>query len=175
MNKKYFIQLANYTIWADQKVIGWLNQISDEQWKQVITSSFSSIEQTSIHIVSAEKIWLDFWINTPDPVYLSAWFSGSKNDLMENWKKTSAGWKNFIENYPEENYRRQITFRYPRGGDGQMEFWQTFSHIVNHSTYHRGQLVTLLRQAGFKDFSSIDLATYYFLHERNLDNAVIIP
>jgi uncharacterized damage-inducible protein DinB len=167
MNRKYFIALADYTIWADGIAIEWLNQISDEQWNKVIVSSFGSIEQTAIHIASAEKIWIDFWENAPDPVYLSAEFKGRKNDLIEIWKKASAGLKSFIESYPEESYQDQITFKYPKGGVGEMEFWQTFSHIINHSTYHRGQLVTLLRQVGFTKFSSIDLATYYRIHQNS--------
>ncbi|WP_223233283.1 DinB family protein [Chitinophaga sp. CF418] len=32
---------------------------------------------------------------------------------------------------------------------------------MNHSTYHRGQLVNMLRQVGFTQLSSTDLATYY--------------
>lgn len=161
MNKKYFIELADYNNWADNTAMEWLNQITDEQWNQIITSSFSSVKQTAIHIASAEKIWIDFWKDLPDPVYLSGEFNGTKTDLIEIWKKASTGLKSFVETNPEENYRQQITFRYPRGGHGAMEFWQTFSHIINHSTYHRGQLVTLLRQAGFTKLSSIDLATYY--------------
>ena len=100
----------------------------------------------------------------PDPVYLSAEFKGTKNDLTEIWKKASTGLKDFVDEYPEENYLQEVTFIYPRGGGGEMEFWQTFSHIINHSTYHRGQLVTLLRQVGFTELYSIDLATYYRLH-----------
>jgi hypothetical protein len=48
-----------------------------------------------------------------------------------------------------------VRFIYPNGDTGQMPYYQTFAHIVNHSTYHRGQLVTLLRQAGYDQFSSI--------------------
>ena len=166
MNKNYFTGLADYTLWADNRAMEWLDQINEEQWNQAITSSFSSIKQTAIHIASAEKIWIDFWKNSPHPVYLSAEFKGTKDELIEIWKKASAGLKNFVENHPEENYSQQITFIYPRGGEGQMEFWQTFSHIVNHSTYHRGQLVTLLRQAGFTNLSSIDLATYYRVSQK---------
>lgn len=161
MNKKYFIALADYNSWANNMAIEWLYQINDEQWNLVITSSFSSIKQTSIHIASAEKIWLDFWNKVPDPVYLSVAFNGSKNDLIDIWKQASAGLKNFVEKYPEENFLQPITFSYPKGGEGSMEFWQTFSHLINHSTYHRGQLVTLLRQAGLTNLSSIDLATFY--------------
>jgi len=165
MNTKYFTALAQYNLWADDIVIEWLTQINDDQWNKVSTSSFSSIKQTAIHIVSAEKIWVDFWTKVPNPIYLSAEFNGTKNDLIEIWRKSSAGLKIFIEKFPEENYMQKVTFSYPRGGEGGMEFWQTFSHIINHSTYHRGQLVTLLRQADFTKLSSIDLATYYIKNQ----------
>jgi len=165
-DKNYFSTLASYNSWANNIAIEWLNQINDRQWEQVIVSSFSSIKQTAIHIASAEKIWLDFWNNIPYPVFLSTEFNGSKNDLIAIWKSSSAGLKNFIESYPEENYLQQVTFRYPRGGEGSMEFWQTFSHLINHCTYHRGQLVTLLRQVGFTQLSSTDLATYYRITQK---------
>jgi uncharacterized damage-inducible protein DinB len=166
MNKQYFTALADYNSWANNKAIEWLYQIDDDRWNLVITSSFSSIKQTAIHIASAEKIWIDFWKNVPDPVYLSVAFKGSKHDLIDIWKLASAGVKDFIEKYREDDYLQPVTFSYPNGATGQMEFWQTFAHLINHSTYHRGQLVTLLRQAGFSNFSSIDLATYYRLHQR---------
>lgn len=161
MNKEYFKGLADYNIWADNIAMEWLNLISDEQWNQSIISSFSSIRQTAIHIAGAKKIWIDFWENTPDPVYLSAEFKGTKDDLIAIWKKTSTDLNHFIEKYPEENYLKEVSFKKPNGEEGRMEFWQTFPHMINHSTYHRGQLVTMLRQAGFTTFSSTDLFTYY--------------
>ncbi|MGF6847956.1 putative damage-inducible protein DinB [Chitinophaga sp. W3I9] len=164
MDKKYFITLADYNVWADNIAMGWLNQIDEEQWNLPVISSFSSIQQTAIHIASAEKIWVDFWRKVPDPVYLSAGFKGTKNDLIEIWRKASAGLRNFIEEYPEENYLQKISFIKPNGEEDQMEFVQTFPHIINHSTFHRGQLVTMLRQAGFTKLSSTDLFTFYRLH-----------
>ena len=97
MNKKYFLELADYNIWANKIAIDWLNLINDEQWKQAIPSSFSSIEQTAIHIAGAEKIWIDRWTNIQNPVFLSAEFKGTKNDLITIWKKSSADLKSFIE------------------------------------------------------------------------------
>ncbi|RUT70174.1 DUF664 domain-containing protein [Flavobacterium cupreum] len=165
MNTNYFKILADYTIWADTIVIGWLNQLNEEQWNQSRTSSFSSIKQTALHIASAEKVWIDFWNNEPTPVFLAAHFTGTTKELTTIWEEASAGMKKIIEECPEEEYTRDVIFSYPRGGNGKMEFWQTVSHIVNHSTYHRGQLVTLLRQAGFTNLSSIDLATYFILNQ----------
>ena len=161
MTKKYFLELADYNIWANNIAIDWLHQINEEQWKQAIISSFSSIEQTAIHIAGAEKIWIDRWTNVQNPVFLTAEFKGTKNDLIAIWKKSSADLKSFIEKYPEENYQQPLTFKRLNGEEYQMEFAQTFSHIINHSTFHRGQLVTMLRHAGFIKVTSTDLITYY--------------
>jgi uncharacterized damage-inducible protein DinB len=161
MEKKYFDTLANFNHWADTLVLGWLQQISDEQWHQVNASSFSSVAQTALHIASAEKVWIDFWQKAPEPVYLSAQFNGTRQELIAIYTTASAGLKAFVTQSPAAHLHTPITFRYPRGGEASMEFWQTVSHVVNHTTYHRGQLVTLLRQVGFTAFTSTDLATYY--------------
>jgi uncharacterized damage-inducible protein DinB len=161
MNKKYFLALADYNIWANNIAMDWLSQINEEQWKQAIISSFSSIEQTAIHIAGAEKIWIDRWTNVQNPVFLTAEFKGTKNDLIAIWKKSSADLKSFIEKYPEENYSQQLTFKRLSGEEYKMEFSQTFAHIINHSTFHRGQLVTMLRQTGFTKVTSTDLITFY--------------
>lgn len=161
MTKQYFTALAAYNSWANDKAMAWLGQIKDTQWDQSFSSSFGSIRQTAAHIASAEKIWIDFWTKTPNPIYLSADFQGPKNELISICKTASSGMLDFIKNCPEESYNNPVTFVYPRGGSGQLLYWQTFAHSMNHSTYHRGQLVNLLRQSGFTELSSIDLATYY--------------
>lgn len=166
MNKPYFTALARYTAWADSKVMYWLNQIDDGQWNMKLNSSFGSVRETVMHIVSAEKIWIDFWEQDPEANYLSQTFKGTKNDLMEIWQSASVGILDFIEALPEDSYDRQIGFRYPDGRQASLEFWQTFSHLHNHSTYHRGQLVTLLRQVGFTGLSSIDLITYFIANQK---------
>jgi uncharacterized damage-inducible protein DinB len=160
MNRDYFIDLADYNRWVSNRVASWLNQINDQQWNQVITSSFCSIRQTTLHLVSAEKIWLDFWQQVADPPFLSTQFEGTKDDLIRIWLQSSADLQQFIQSLPEESYQQPVRFSW-QGVDWQMAFWQTFAHFINHATYHRGQLVTLLRQAGFTDFSSTDLATFY--------------
>lgn len=170
MTKKYFTELANYNNWTDSIIIECLKQINDKQWEQTIESSFNSIRKTAIHIVSAKKIWLDFWAKAPNPVYLSSEFKGTKSELIEIWQKASTDLTNFIENFPEEDYLKPVDFIYPNGRQGQMIFWQTFPHFVNHATYHRGQLVTLLRQTGFTNFSNTDLATYFIKNNLTMNH-----
>jgi uncharacterized damage-inducible protein DinB len=159
--KEYFIELAGYINWADDRAIEWLTQINDEQWNQAAISSFDSIKDTVLHFVSAKKIWVDTWTNVPDKTYLSKVFDGSKGDLIAIWKKTSADLIDFITNYPAAKFTDEVVIMKPNGELSTMEFRKTFPHMVNHATYHRGQLVTLLRQAGFSNFLNTDLFTYY--------------
>ncbi len=160
MNKRYLMEIANYSNWVDNTIIKWLEQINDEQWDKEITSSFNSVAKTVTHIISAKKVWIDFWKNTPTPVFLSSNFNGTKKELIEIWKKTMDDYDNFIESYPEENYTQIISFKV-RDEEWSMEFAQTVLHQNNHATYHRGQLITMLRQIGFTNFSNTDLATYF--------------
>jgi uncharacterized damage-inducible protein DinB len=159
--KQYFIELMGYINWADSVTISWLTQLTDEQWNQTAVSSFGSIKETAIHIVSAKKIWVDIWKNVPEKVYLSQVFNGTKSELIAIWKETSVELQHFIESFPYERYSQEITVIKPNAEVSIMEFRKTFPHMVNHSTYHRGQLVTLLRQAGFSAFINTDLFTYY--------------
>jgi uncharacterized damage-inducible protein DinB len=161
--KSYFKELAGFSNWADNRVIEWLTQITDEQWEQVVISSFGSIRDTAVHIVSAKKIWLDFWTNAENPVYLSSEFTGTREELIAIWKTAAIDLKAFIDHYPAENYTTMIQVKKPNGEMSMLEFRKTFPHMINHSTYHRGQLVTLLRQSGFVDLSNTDLFTYYMI------------
>jgi uncharacterized damage-inducible protein DinB len=153
--------LTGYINWADSLAIDWLTQITDEQWNRPAISSFGGIKETVIHMVSAKKIWVDIWTNAPDKVYLSKVFNGTKSELIAIWKKTSAELKHFIESFPDESYSHEVNVIKPNAEVSKMEFRKTFPHMVNHSSYHRGQLVTLLRQSGFSAFSNTDLFTYY--------------
>lgn len=162
--KGYFVELAAFNNWADCRAIDWLSQISEEQWNQVCISSFGSIRETAIHMVSAKKIWIDIWTNVPSPSYLSITFNGGRNELLGIWKKLAEDLTSFIENFPLENYLNEITVKKPNGELSTLEFRKTFPHMINHATYHRGQLVTLLRQTGFTDLSNTDLFTYYGNH-----------
>jgi uncharacterized damage-inducible protein DinB len=161
MMKDYFVQLTTYNEWANAKAINWVLEIDDRQWLQVVTSSFSSVSQTALHIASAEKVWTQFWEGVPHPTFLSKEFKGSKEDLIRTWKRASADLKRLVEHWPEDEWLRTIEYQTPRGKQMATPFRETVAHVINHSTYHRGQLVNVLRQVGFTNFSSTDLATFF--------------
>ena len=166
MTKTYFKELAEYNIWANDLVHSWFDQLSDEQWQRPLVSSFKSIAETAIHTAGAEKIWLDRLNRIENPVFLISVFKGNKSELIEIWKRASKGLKNFIESFDEGELYEPMRFQRIDGKTYELEHYQVFSHALNHSTYHRGQIITLLRQVGFTGMQSLDLSTYYWVAKK---------
>jgi uncharacterized damage-inducible protein DinB len=161
MTKQYFIELAEYHVWANGMVCDWLDKISDDQWKQPVVSSFPSIYDTVLHVTAAENVWVQRLKKYTEFENLTKTFNGSKDELVKKWKEVSLNFKQFIENFPENSIDEKFAFKNILGIPHNQYYWQLFMHVVNHSTYHRGQLVTMLRQVGYNDLGSIDITTYF--------------
>jgi uncharacterized damage-inducible protein DinB len=162
MIKEYFLQLADYNIWANNKIHSWLEKITEEQWEQPIVSSFKSIGQTVLHVTAAENIWLDRLNGVKMPVALPSVYKGSKKDALDAWKRSSQGLYDFIKKFDEAEMQSMVSYMRPDNKVYELLHYQIFAHVFNHGSYHRGQIITMLRQAGFTDVSSIDLSTYYW-------------
>ena len=160
MTKQYFKELAEYNLWANTIVCGWLEQISDEQWNMKIISSFNSIQETVLHIISAENAWLQRFRKEPFD-WLQSSYKGTKDEHIQLWKRTSEGFKNFVDAFDEKDLNTNLDFKRLNGNAYSMPYYQLFAHVVNHATYHRGQLVTMLRQAGFENVTATDLLNIY--------------
>jgi uncharacterized damage-inducible protein DinB len=92
---------------------------------------------------------------------LQSTYKGTKEDHIKLWKETSAWFKAYIEDFNEDDLTKKLDFKRLNGEAYSMPYYQLFAHVVNHATYHRGQLVTMLRQSGFLNVSSTDLLGYY--------------
>jgi uncharacterized damage-inducible protein DinB len=160
MTKQYFKELAEYNLWANTIVCSWLEQINDEQWNKEIISSFNSLQETVLHIISAEYAWLQRFKKQPFD-WLQSTYKGTKEEHIELWKKTSTELKSFVDGFDENNLNTNLDFKRLNGDAYSMPYYQLFAHVVNHATYHRGQLVTMLRQAGFTNVSATDLLGIY--------------
>ncbi len=93
--------------------------------------------------------------------WLQSTYIGTKEEHIKLWKKTSTELKSFVDAFDENNLNTDLDFKRLNGDAYSMPYYQLFAHVVNHATYHRGQLVTMLRQAGFTNIKSTDLLGIY--------------
>jgi uncharacterized damage-inducible protein DinB len=125
-----------------------------------LVGSFKNIHETTLHIVAAEQIWHQRLIGFA-PEWLASTFEGDRNLMLQTWKRTADDLKQYILDSSEEELLEKFHFTTRDGTPFYMERYKALVHTFNHSTFHRGQLLTLLRQVGFTSVSTTDLIYYY--------------
>ncbi|WP_008588367.1 DinB family protein [Niabella soli] len=171
MTKQYFKELAAFNEWANTLACGWIDQLTDEQWNRTVVSSFTSIRDTVLHMISAENAWVERFQKRSEVRWLQTAFEGSKAAHVALWKQTSAAFQTFIEGFDEALLYTPLDFKRQNGEAHSIPYYQLFAHVVNHATYHRGQLVTLLRQVGFTGVQSTDLMGFYRLAQQRTESS----
>jgi uncharacterized damage-inducible protein DinB len=116
-------------------------------------SSHGGIHGTLTHIIAAERLWLARWQKHPDPTATMPRQVASRDDLKALWGKTCDEMKRFLDTLSEQTLQETLTTT-TQAGVFATPYWQMMQHVVDHSSYHRGQIVTMLRQLGVTPPSS---------------------
>lgn len=149
-----------YNHWANEQLAEWLRTASEEDLDREIESSFSSIKKTVVHIWNAEYLWLQIVRDESADDSPGRNFDGGRDDLLDGWLQASANFSNYVK----EMSTAELNTRRPRTrGEGYTVIADMILHCMNHSTYHRGQLITMGRQVGLKDPPRTDFIYYVSL------------
>jgi uncharacterized damage-inducible protein DinB len=88
-------------------------------------------------------------------------FQGDRTAMLATWKRTSHDLKQYILDSSDEKLLEKFDFTTRDGTPFYMERYKALAHVFNHSTFHRGQLITLMRQVGFTGVGTTDLINFY--------------
>lgn len=139
-------RLFDYTEWANTRMTAELLAFSEEQLDRNIPSSLPTIRETLAHIFSAEWIWLRRW-KGESPTVAPPWDGGIAS-LVAEYGYLRSERAELLRSLTDEDLGRAISYRTIKGDPFTQPLGELFLHVVNHSTYHRGQLTTMIRQAG---------------------------
>jgi uncharacterized damage-inducible protein DinB len=141
-------ELFGYGSWATALMFSAVEALAEEQVESVVASSFPSIRATMAHIVAAEWIWLRRWLGespTSVPAWEDKWsLIELRGELVEIEVERAA----FLSKLTDADLAGFFSYHGMDGKAFSHPLGQLVQHLVNHSTYHRGQLATLLRQLG---------------------------
>ena len=153
--------LLEYHYWARDRLLEAVAPLTHEQLAAERGNSFSSLHATLVHLYGADWIWHSRW-NGVSPTGLPA--ASEFADLAAvraAWQDIEARVRELVTRLGEDGIQRPIEYRGPTGILQAQPFWQMFQHLVNHGSYHRGQITTMLRQIGAAPPKSLDLITFY--------------
>lgn len=143
MNRESMKDFYDYNTWANRKTLDSLDGISNEAFLAPMGGSFASIRDTTVHILGAEWIWWQRCIGERPKGILDAALFPDVAALRERWREIDDGFQALINS---ADLDEAITYVNRHGNKYTYSIGKILLHNVNHSSYHRGQIVTLLRQ-----------------------------
>jgi uncharacterized damage-inducible protein DinB len=148
MDLKRIQSLYDYNRWANSRVRMAAGRLTPDQFIRDLRNSHPSVRDTLVHVMSSEWIWLKRWQGVSPKAMLSpADFPGIAA-LEARWDEIESEQSKFIGGATEKSLEEMIAYVNLRGEPFAYPLWQMLYHVVNHSTYHRGQVTTMLRQLG---------------------------
>ncbi len=142
--------LFEFNDWANARTFEAIGALTPEQQTKDNGSSFPSILATAAHIVGAEWIWLERWKGTPSPAFPDWLKTVEFGDLVSRLRTVEADRSAYLAGLPADAGALISSFKLLNGTEDTQPLHVMIRHVVNHSTYHRGQIAAFSRQFGVK-------------------------
>jgi uncharacterized damage-inducible protein DinB len=154
--------LLDYHYWARDRLLNAVEPLAPEQFTRDLGSSFKSIRDTVAHIYGAEWIWHERWRGRAPAALPRADQFDNVAALRSGWSDLERNVRGFVDGLPDRDVGRVFEYQMLSGKPASSPFWQMVHHVVNHASYHRGQVTTMLRQLGAAPPQSLDAIAFYF-------------
>ena len=142
--KETVLKFARYNQWANNKIVNLLTTQAPEFIEKEIPSSFPTIKKTILHIADAEFIWHSRLANSPFPKLPSK--TGASIEIIKDSNKLLI---DCISSKDDAYFNASTTYKNIKDEPFTSKNNAIFMHVFNHATFHRGQVVSMLRNAGF--------------------------
>jgi uncharacterized damage-inducible protein DinB len=153
-------QLSAYNIWANSLLCNKINALPPEVQVKEVKSSFSSLFKTILHLWDAESIWWQRMKLQERILRPGELFAGNTQDAINGLIQQNKQWNDWV--IAAQDHQLQHVFQYQNSKREQFKqpHYQMILHVFNHGTYHRGQLVNILRQLEVEKIPATDFIAW---------------
>jgi uncharacterized damage-inducible protein DinB len=148
MTKSDLVGLYRYTDWANERVARLVAGLAPEAFQRDLGGSFRTIRDVLAHTVSVDWVWLERF-RGGSPSSAPGWSTSREAPVLTGeLARIAAERSRFLDGLAEADLAVELAFTYFSGKPGAVVLGDALFHVVNHSTYHRGQLSWMLRAVG---------------------------
>jgi uncharacterized damage-inducible protein DinB len=169
MNLQDLSTLVDYHYWARDRMLDAVAALTPEQYTKDLGNSFKSVRDTVAHTYLAEWVWHSRWTGTSPTSFLPLDQFSDVPTIRRVWADHEMKMRAFLDAQGRAGLDRTLEYQLMNGQPSQSVFWHMLQHVINHATYHRGQVTTMLRQLGAAPPKSQDLIVFY--RERHANQA----
>lgn len=157
--QKLMSNYTEYNQWANEATIQWLSGKPEADFYKKVASSYPSIILTLNHMLAVQEFWYAVISETEQENRRYLETEPRHEEIFSGLTKQSTLLNTYISTLSEADLLKEIELDMPwvKGTLSRYEFLQ---HVCNHSTYHRGQVVTIGRNLGYTDAPMTDYNFY---------------
>lgn len=147
------VQMFNYHVWATQTLLGRIQELPSSVLQQEVNTSFPTIGEVFAHIYVIDKCWLQVLKGASMPQALEACLPLQQQMLRYAADEFAEAFRELAEEYgawfrSQDDLEQTIMLENPYAGARNTRLSEIVLQTVNHGTYHRGNISTMLRQLG---------------------------
>lgn len=150
--------MAAYNYWAITRLTDWLKSKPAMLMEATAASSFPGIKATLLHIWEVEREWMGHLQQRPDK--LQQGIEDDLDNVLEDLAKQAADFNAYVQSLTEKELQEDCNCNLWFSEGICRPRFEIIQHCLNHSTYHRGQVVTIGHQVGLKDAPMTDYMFY---------------
>lgn len=164
--KHWALQLYDYHVWANERVFRHLSELPEDVSRREVQSVFPSVFDTLVHLYRVDNTWLlamtgKFEEITPaSRRILEEAREMRLPDLEARFREMAERYRAFWDTIDLEAV---TAYPHPQYGTLNARYAEIVQHVVNHGTYHRGNITAMLRQMGFP---GVPTDYVFFLYEK---------
>ncbi|MFI5133061.1 MAG: DinB family protein [Chitinophagales bacterium] len=158
--KELLQQLAAYNVWANQKLLEVILTLPEEKQKQELPSSFKSLYHTILHMWNAESVWWQRMKLQERIILPLDNFKGTMEELVNESLQQNRQWQEWVNDASDAALDHVFQYQTAKKEQFKQPIYQMILHVFNHGTYHRGQLVNMLRQLGVEKLPQTDFIVF---------------
>lgn len=159
MNKNDVLELLEYNRWAKERLLASLEQVNQDDFEKDLHSSHGGVRGTLLHMLNAENIWSRRLAGEPVELLEDSKLKGL-NDFKSEWERLDKKLAYIVNGFTDDQLQSRFEYQDTKGNKySQPRIW-AFQQLFNHFTYHRGQIVAMQRQLGYKP-TNTDLIGFY--------------
>jgi len=151
MTASFIRDLFAYNSWANGKQLDTLATVPEELYLRDLKSSCGGLHGTMLHIVFAQQVWFLRWIGQPiDAALRTSKSSPTLASVRDAWNRIDGDTARFLSSkLSDDLLSSNFEMRNLKGDSFVHSYGDSMVHLVNHSSYHRGQVAGMIRQLGF--------------------------
>lgn len=134
--KKHFTDLFKFNDWANQRIIITLEEAESDDYQMLLLLS---------HLLSAQIVWLNRIKDLPTSPF-PLWEKYKLRELRTMNDESTTNWLDLISKNRLNTFDEMIFYKNTKGKKFESTLREILTHVINHSTYHRAQVVNIMKQ-----------------------------